>query len=181
MPVVRERYEQDGVPDWPARREAWNYFTDMLTRDGRITQHQRDTWTYPSIAAGPHRNPVDWLSPNPFRLPIPNTKPGPSSWASRFARPVLTGNPDDRRCPRGMEVQTLLFDRDDFTTKQAKRWAKDHDFRYGKVDTTDDYHRLRQREPSAFTSGSFRTITFGAPKEGIKAVVGCPKPGREEH
>lgn len=115
--------------------------------------------------------------PNPFRLPIPNTKPGPSGWASYFARPVLTGNPRDRRCPRGLEVQTLLMPVDEFTPKQAKAWAKKNGFRYGKVDTTENYHRLRQRDPGDFTRGSFRTIEFG--ESGIKAVTGCPRPGKE--
>lgn len=47
MPVIRERYEQDGVPDGPARCEAWNNFTDALQKDGRITRYQCDNWTNP--------------------------------------------------------------------------------------------------------------------------------------
>jgi hypothetical protein len=46
---VREEYEQDGVPDWPARREAWNNFADYLRRAGHITRRQYDTWTHPAI------------------------------------------------------------------------------------------------------------------------------------
>lgn len=33
--------------DKPALREAWNNYTDMLCKDGRITQHQYDTWLNP--------------------------------------------------------------------------------------------------------------------------------------
>jgi hypothetical protein len=83
----------------------------------------------------------------------------------------------NRQCPRGLEVQTILFPVDEFTETQAKHWARINDKRYGKVDTTESYHRLRQRDPNDFTNGSFRTIEFG--DSGIKAVVGCPRPGRE--
>lgn len=57
MPGIRDQYERDGVPDWPARREAWNNYTDMLQKDGMITMHQYSTWTHPPITSG---NPVDW-------------------------------------------------------------------------------------------------------------------------
>ena len=96
-----------------------------------------------------------------------------------WQNPIFSGNPRERRCPRGLEVQTLLFPTDEFTLKQAKSWARKNDFRYGKVDTTANYHRLRQREPEDFTSGSFRTIEFG--ESSIKAVTGCPRPGRESN
>lgn len=49
------RYEQDGVPDIPARREAWNNYVDMLHKDGMLTDHQAHTldadvedWPQPS-------------------------------------------------------------------------------------------------------------------------------------
>ena len=44
---VRADYEADGVRDWPARREAWNNFTDALCKEGRITSKQYDSWTSP--------------------------------------------------------------------------------------------------------------------------------------
>lgn len=33
--------------DKAANREMWNNWTDMLCKDGKITQYQFDTWTYP--------------------------------------------------------------------------------------------------------------------------------------
>ena len=44
MPFVREQYEQDGIPDWPARREAWNNWTDSLCKDGQISEWQYMNW-----------------------------------------------------------------------------------------------------------------------------------------
>ena len=68
----------------------------------------------------------------------------------------------------GSDVQSLLFDKDYFTKSTAKKWAKKHGFRYGKVHTTGRYHRLRQFAPAG---RRFRTIKFD---EGIKAVI-APK------
>ena len=76
------------------------------------------------------------------------------------------------------EVQTLMFPRSRYSAGEAKRWAKDHGFRATKVDTTDEYHRLRQRDPKDFDE--FRTFELG---DGIKGVYGRVK-GRkanEEH
>lgn len=47
LPYVQEQYEQDGIPDWPARREAWNDWTDMLCRDGEISDWQYENWPQP--------------------------------------------------------------------------------------------------------------------------------------
>jgi hypothetical protein len=64
------------------------------------------------------------------------------------------------------EVQALLFDVDQFTERQAKAWARAHGYRYGEVDTTDRYHRLRQYDPGRHPC---RTFSFG--DTGIKAVI----------
>ena len=45
LPMVQEAHEQDGEPDWPARREAWNNWTDSLCKDGLISDWQYHNWT----------------------------------------------------------------------------------------------------------------------------------------
>jgi len=52
LPLIQEQYEQDGIPDWPARREAWCNFTDYLAKDGQITARQDYNWTYPDCCNG---------------------------------------------------------------------------------------------------------------------------------
>ncbi len=47
LPAVKERYEQDGRPDYVARSEEWNNWTDSLCKDRRITMHQYETWSHP--------------------------------------------------------------------------------------------------------------------------------------
>jgi len=47
LPGVRAEYEKDGQVDAPARREAWNNWTDALCKEGRITRQQYETWEGP--------------------------------------------------------------------------------------------------------------------------------------
>ena len=49
LPMVKETYEQDGIPDIPARSEAWNNWTDMLCKDGLISDWQYHNWTHPRV------------------------------------------------------------------------------------------------------------------------------------
>jgi len=66
-----------------------------------------------------------------------------------------------------MSAQSLLFDRSaGWTESKAKAWAKSHGYRYGKVDVTDQYIRIRQFDPKGFKVK--RTVPFG---KGIRAVV----------
>jgi len=48
LPAVKERYEQGGRPDYVARSEEWNNWTDSLCKDRRITTHQYETWSHTS-------------------------------------------------------------------------------------------------------------------------------------
>ena len=40
LPYVREQYESDGMMDYPARREAFCNFVDMLNKDGELTDYE---------------------------------------------------------------------------------------------------------------------------------------------
>jgi len=48
LPYVIEHYEQDGIPDIPARSEAWNNWTDGLCKDNQISDWQYANWSQPS-------------------------------------------------------------------------------------------------------------------------------------
>jgi hypothetical protein len=45
LPSIIDQYEQDGEPDWPARREAWNDWTDSLCKGGEISDWQYANWS----------------------------------------------------------------------------------------------------------------------------------------
>lgn len=70
---------------------------------------------------------------------------------------------------RPTHIQTLIFDKDDYTAGQARRWAGEHDFKSPRVDEERNTYRLRQRRPGDFRPQSFRTIDL---TEGVQAVIG---------
>ena len=47
LPIVQVYHEQDGKPDWPARSEAWNNWTDGLCKNKQISDWQYDNWSQP--------------------------------------------------------------------------------------------------------------------------------------
>ena len=47
LPMIQER-ERAGHPDIPARREAWNNWTDSLACDEQISDWQVHNWGHPS-------------------------------------------------------------------------------------------------------------------------------------
>ena len=80
------------------------------------------------------------------------------------------------KCGVGTEVQSLLFAKEYYTKKEAKKWLKLHGY---KTDLDENTHtlRYRQKEPSNFEKKSFRTIYF---TKGLQAVIGCPIEKKEE-
>jgi hypothetical protein len=53
LPYCIDAFEQDGEPDWPARSEAWNNWTDMLCKAGEISDWQYENWTHPDCCLTP--------------------------------------------------------------------------------------------------------------------------------
>jgi len=45
LPCVVATYEQDGEPDWPARCESWNNWTDALCKSNQISDWQYMNWS----------------------------------------------------------------------------------------------------------------------------------------
>lgn len=80
--------------------------------------------------------------------------------------------PETGRIPPGSNgtwtIQTLIFNKDEFTLEEAREWAKSHDGfgDYG-VDETSTSYRFRQYDPENFSE--FRTITVDT---GISAAYG---------
>lgn len=66
-------------------------------------------------------------------------------------------------------VQSLIFDKDEFSKAKAKAWAKREGFSYGKVDIKKNTLRLRQLPPGCFAGKSFRTIDLAW---GVQATIG---------
>jgi len=78
-----------------------------------------------------------------------------------------------RKPTHSPSIQSVLFEKDQWTVAKAKIWLKAHGYYYGKSDSTTSHIRFRQFDPSS--KMRYRTITFG---HGIKAVVAFDKKKR---
>ena len=47
LPIVQQGMEQDGEPDYIARSESWNNWTDSMREDGQISDWQYENWNQP--------------------------------------------------------------------------------------------------------------------------------------
>lgn len=70
-----------------------------------------------------------------------------------------------------MEIQSLDFPRS-WTPARAKGWARAHGFVARTVETTGARRRIRQRNPSLYRPGTFRTISLGP---SVRGIVAKPK------
>ncbi len=63
-------------------------------------------------------------------------------------------------------VQSLVFDAKEFSLTEAKRWARDHGFKYKDVEPGKTTYRIRQLPP-----GRFKTFHMKDLRPGVKAVI----------
>lgn len=80
------------------------------------------------------------------------------------------GGTIEKECKQSTKVQSILFDKNTFTKKQAINWLKKHNKKYN-LDETDNNYRFRQEDPELFDKKTFKTIQF---TNGIKAIIACP-------
>jgi hypothetical protein len=75
-------------------------------------------------------------------------------------------------CPKGTQIQSLIFDKSEFNKTEAKFWAYKHNFKHEGIDEKANTYRIRQKDPKMFTEDGFRTIQL---RQGVQATIGCPK------
>jgi hypothetical protein len=73
------------------------------------------------------------------------------------------------------DVQSLLFEKGKWSITSASKWLRDHGYKAPKAESSGEYHRFRQHPPFQYQKGTFRTIVFGAARNGIKAVIAVPR------
>jgi hypothetical protein len=95
-----------------------------------------------------------------------------------------------KRCPRGMEIQAFLFDREftfangskqTWTDKAVIKWLQEqgHTVKKLRAGKKGRFIRVGVRPSFHFVKGTFKTIVT---KQGLNIIVGCPRPGHEsEH
>lgn len=83
------------------------------------------------------------------------------------------------RFKRPTSLQSILFLRTRWTPIQARAWLKTQGYstRMQRSPKSDDarYFRFRQATPTQFKGHTFRTITLGEAKYGIKAIIAVKK------
>ncbi len=47
LPLIAKRFETDGIPDRPARREEYNNLMDSWQKDGIISEEDANEWCIP--------------------------------------------------------------------------------------------------------------------------------------
>ena len=47
IPDIQNEYEQDGIPDFIARRECWHNWLDWMCNSGEINYNQAKDWDTP--------------------------------------------------------------------------------------------------------------------------------------
>ena len=47
LPDIQNAYEEDGVPDRPARNEGWHNWLDWMCANGEINYNQAKDWDIP--------------------------------------------------------------------------------------------------------------------------------------
>jgi hypothetical protein len=69
-------------------------------------------------------------------------------------------------------IQSILFPVITWRPSDARKWLKRHGYKYGKIDTTQKYHRFRQKQPSK--SNKYRI--FKLPNSaGIEFILSYPR------
>lgn len=66
------------------------------------------------------------------------------------------------------KVQSVLFDRKQWTPAAAERWLASHDFKHNKIDVKEKHLRFRQFNPH---SDSYYRIKHLPPSSGIEFVM----------
>jgi len=55
-----------------------------------------------------------------------------------------------------METQSVLFNKNKYTKKQAEKWLVDNGYKVKKVDITENLRRYRQLPPGSFNQKTYR-------------------------
>ncbi len=104
LPFVIRKYERDGVPDRPARREEWNNTVDFMIKEGQLPE-SAGNWTHPNWLE-------TWYPPGGFQTVLGNPKAG--AWFRGIATAALaalgiTGIVMGRRARRNVLTASQSF------------------------------------------------------------------------
>lgn len=152
--IPGEVYEQGGLAEGRFAGVTHVLETSLVAQGGQkgtsLFNPQAQARSFPVAAVGSFMRAVDYFQAKAGELGSPEPQ---------FARA------DGMRT----SIQSLLCSKSRFETAgDAAIWAREHQFRADKVDTTAKFYRFRQLDPARCQSGTERTITLTS---GVEAVV----------
>ena len=59
------------------------------------------------------------------------------------------------------QVQSIVFDKSEFTIKKAKKWLKEHNYKVSKIDKTETTLRFRQEDPNNYSEFRVKNLPGG--------------------
>lgn len=69
-------------------------------------------------------------------------------------------------------VQSVIFEKDKYNIKDAKKWLKENNYKYPKVDKQNNYYRFQQINPDYIESKKYnKYITKDLDNSGIKLII----------
>lgn len=69
-------------------------------------------------------------------------------------------------------VQSVIFEKDKYNIKDAKKWLKENNYKYPKVDKQNNYYRFQQINPDYIESKKYnKYITKNLDNSGIKLII----------
>ncbi len=84
----------------------------------------------------------------------------------------MGGRVKKKICPDGLEIQTVLFNKEKFTPRLANTWLGKYKLSNKSIDESENKLRYRQADPEDFKKDSFRTIEI---TKNVSIIVACPK------
>jgi hypothetical protein len=69
------------------------------------------------------------------------------------------------------KIQSVLFDKDKYTLKEAVRFLINHNYRHSKVDETENFYRFRQIDPYMLAGEGYKTVVTKNIGDGIKFII----------
>ena len=81
------------------------------------------------------------------------------------------------------KIQSILFDKHNYTIRDALHFLTEHKYKHNKVDETDEFYRFRQIEPNLLRRQGYTRIRTKEIARGLKFIIyykDSPRLGRDE-
>ena len=133
-----------------------------------------------AIVVSPEDAPFWKNIPGMYKAPSSNEVPiqfdnGEYAYMFKSRLIPVEHNPLRRpRWKRGSKLQSIAFEKDKWTKREAENWLKKYHKKIPEVDVWKNYYRYRQEDPEEFIEDNYATIPFGK-DTGIYGIIAEPE------